>query len=185
MRDKNEILNDSRILKVYKDVQDDKISKLKLEVRSYKASDKCLVCMTCVEGWEHLSVSHKNKIPSWLCMEEMKELFFKDDEEAFQFHPKMDNYVNNNEYALHIWRRTDGKMEPPPSILVGFRPGHEEEDMEEAKALHERIGHPLSEEEIRLMMLTSNKDGMKKLEEEVKNMDPYTLAKWCARLGVI
>lgn len=185
MRNKNEILNDKRVLKVYKDVADDKVSKLKLEVRSNKASDKCLVCMTCIDEWEHLSVSHKNKIPSWLCMEEMKEMFFKEDEEAFQFHPKMDNYVNNNEYTLHIWRRKDGKMEPPPSILVGFRKGHEEEDMKAAKELHERIGHPLTDEEIRLMMLSASADGMKQLQKEIDNMDPYTLTMWCAKLGVI
>lgn len=64
MKSKEEILNDRRVLKVYKDVDNGVISKLKLEVRSIKASDKCLVQMTCVEGWEHLSVSHSNKIPS-------------------------------------------------------------------------------------------------------------------------
>ena len=102
MRDVNEILSDKRVIKVYKNVDNGIVSKLKLEVRSYKASDKCLIQLTCINGWEHLSVSHKNKIPSWLTMEEMKEMFFRDDEEAYQFHTKMDNYINNNEYSLHI-----------------------------------------------------------------------------------
>lgn len=185
MKDKTEILNDRRVLKVFKDVNNGKVSKLKLEVRSNKASDKCLVCMTCIDGWEHLSVSHKNKIPSWLCMEEMKEMFFNDDEEAFQFHPKMENYVNNNEYTLHIWRKQDGTMSTPPSILVGFRPNFLEEDMKTAKELHERIGCPLSDDEIKLMALGGQPDGQKKIADAVKSMSPDELFKWCAKMGVI
>lgn len=76
MKDKEEILNDKRVLKVYKNVDTENVKKLKLEVRSAKASDKCLVSISCIDGWEHLSVSHRNKIPSWLCMQEMKEMFF-------------------------------------------------------------------------------------------------------------
>lgn len=184
MKNKYEILDDKRVLKVYKDVDNGMISKLKLEVRSNKASDKCLVNMTCINGWEHLSVSHKNKIPSWLTMEEMKEMFFNDDEECFQFHPKMDNYVNNNEYTLHIWRRTDGKMEPPPHILVGFRKNHIEEDLEEAKKLHENIDSPLSDEELKLLYLCSSQEGTKQLQKELSTMDPYSLAKLAARFGI-
>ena len=165
MRNKDEILNDKRIIKVIKDTSNDIYSKLKVEIRSNKASDKCIVSMTCIDGWEHLSVSHKNKIPSWLTMEEMKELFFNDNEEAFQFHPKIDNYINNNEYTLHIWRRTNGEMCPPPSILVGIRPNHIEEDIEEAKRLQEYIGNPLSDTELKLMKLTVMKD-----EKQIKNV---------------
>lgn len=184
MRDVNEILSDKRVIKVYKNVDNGIVSKLKLEVRSYKASDKCLIQLTCVNGWEHLSVSHKNKIPSWLTMEEMKEMFFRDDEEAFQFHPKMDNYINNNEYTLHIWRRTDGKMETPPSILVGFRPNHEEEDLQAAKKLHEDIGCPLSEDDLRMLYLASSKDGIKQLEKEIQNMDLAQLTKLMLKMGI-
>lgn len=184
MRDVNEILSDKRVIKVYKNVDNGIVSKLKLEVRSYKASDKCLIQLTCINGWEHLSVSHKNKIPSWLTMEEMKEMFFRDDEEAFQFHPKMDNYINNNEYSLHIWRRTDGKMETPPSILVGFRPNHEEEDLQAAKKLHEDIGCPLSEEDLRMLYLASSKEGIKQLEKEIQNMDLEQLTKLILKMGI-
>lgn len=185
MRNKTEILSDKRVIKVFKDVSNDKVSKLKLEVRSNKASDKCLICMTCIDGWEHLSVSHKNKIPSWLCMEEMKEMFFKDDEEAFQFHPKMENYINNNEYTLHIWRKQDGTMNTPPSILVGFRSKFLEEDMKTAKELHEKIGCPLSDDEIKLMALSAQQDGQKKIADAVKSMSSDELFKWCIKMGVI
>lgn len=185
MRDKNEILDDRRIKKVYKNVDNGLVSKLKLEVHSQKASDKCLVSMTCIDGWEHLSVSHKNKIPSWLTMNEMKELFFEDNEECFQFHPKKDNYINNNEYTLHIWRKKDGTMEPPPHILVGFRDNHFEEDMKAAKELHERIGCPLSDEDLRMLSLSATKEGQEQLNKEIKNMSPEQLLRLGAKIGVL
>ena len=184
MKEFDEILKDSRILKVYKDCRTDKVSKLKVEVRSFKQSDKALVNATIIQGWEHLGVSFKNKIPSWECMQEMKELFFKDDEECFQIHPKADNYVNNNEYTLHIWRPVEGMKQIPPSVLVGFRPNHIEEDMEAAKKLHEDIGMPLSDEEIRWLYMSSTKEGQKELEEEIKN-NPMTLLKLSAKMGLI
>lgn len=179
-----EILQDKRILKVFKNVETEKVSKLKVEVKSQKASDKCLVAITKIAGWEHLSVSHKNKIPSWECMNEMKEMFFKDDEECFQMHPKKDNYINNNEYTLHIWRPTEGMKQIPPSVLVGFRPNHIEEDTELAKKMHEEIGMPLTDKEIRWMVLSSTKEGQKELEEEIKN-DPNTLIALSMKIGII
>jgi len=180
----DEILQDRRVLKVYKNVETDTVSKLKLEVRSNKASDKCLVSITRIKGWEHLSVSHKNKIPSWECMQEMKELFFYDDEECFQLHPKADNYINNNEYTLHIWRPVDGNFPIPPSILVGFRPNHIEEDMEAAKKLHEDIGMPLTDEELRWLYMSATPKGQKELEAEIQN-NPEMLLKLAAKMGII
>ena len=184
MKKFNEILQDRRILKVYKNIETDKVSKLKVEVRSVKQSDKALVNATIIQGWEHLGVSFKNKIPSWECMQEMKELFFYDDEECFQLHPKADNYVNNNEYTLHIWRPIDGNFPIPPSVLVGFRPNHIDEDMEAAKKLHEDIGMPLSDEEIRWLYMSSTKEGQKELEKEIQS-NPETLLKLAAKMGII
>lgn len=179
-----EILNDRRILKVFKNVETDKVAKLKVEVRSYKQSDKALVSATIVNGWEHLGVSFKNKIPSWECMNEMKEMFFEDDEECFQMHPKKDNYVNNNEYTLHIWRPIEGMKQIPPSILVGFRSNHIEEDMKAVKKLHEDIGMPLTDEEIRWLYMASTKEGQKELEKEIQNSQE-TLLKLSAKIGLI
>ena len=117
-------------------------------------------------------------------MQEMKELFFTDDEECFQIHPKADNYVNNNEYTLHIWRPVEGMNQIPPSVLVGFRPNHIEEDMEAAKKLHEDIGMPLSDEEIRWLYMSSTKEGMAELSKEIQN-NPATLLKLSMKMGII
>lgn len=184
MRDVNEILNDRRVRKIYKNVYNGKVMKIKMEVHSMKGSDKALVCISRVLGWEHLSVSFKNKIPSWEVMNEMKEMFFRDDEDAFQYHPKKDDYINNNEYTLHIWRPLEGMKQIPPSVLVGFRPNHIEEDMEAAKKLHEDIGMPLTDEEIRWLYMASTKEGQKELEKEIQN-NPETLLKLSAKMGLI
>lgn len=55
-------------------------------------------------GWEHLSVSTPSKTPSWdqMCM--MKDVFFDDEEECVQYHPRKSEYVNAHPHCLHIWR---------------------------------------------------------------------------------
>lgn len=184
MKDKEEILKDRRIIRVYKNIDTDKVKKIKVEVHSIKASDKCLVSLTIMDGWEHLSVTHKNKIPSWLCMQEMKEMFFKDDEECFQLHPKAENYINNNEYTLHIWRPIDGMQQIPPSIFVGFRSKYIEEDIKACKELHEKIGCPLNDDELRWLMLSGTEEGRKQLSDEM-NKNPELLFKMSERLGII
>ena len=58
------------------------------------------------EGWEHVSVSPKKRfrIPSWLDMCTLKEVFWKNDEEAYQIHPKGSHYVNCVDNCLHLWK---------------------------------------------------------------------------------
>ena len=58
------------------------------------------------DGWEHVSVSSKHKftIPSWDDMCVLKDVFFSDEEEAYQIHPKKSQYVNLSENCLHLWK---------------------------------------------------------------------------------
>lgn len=72
-------------------------------------------------SWEHLSVSIPNKCPSWEQMCFMKEQFWEDDEACVEYHPKKEDYVNNHNYCLHIWRPYNAELPTPPSILVGVR----------------------------------------------------------------
>ena len=82
-------------------------------------------------GFEHLSVSTPIKTPTWDQMCFMKDIFWKDDEVCMQIHPKKENYVNNMQYCLHIWRPIDKEIPTPPNIMVGFRKGKESEDLME------------------------------------------------------
>lgn len=69
-------------------------------------------------GWEHVSVSLRDRPPSWYEMCRVKELFWSDDETVIQFHPRMSEYVNIHPNVLHLWRKSGVEPELPPSILV-------------------------------------------------------------------
>lgn len=58
------------------------------------------------DGYEHVSVSPKKKfnMPTWNDMCALKDMFFKDDEEVYQIHPKKSEYVNVVENCLHLWK---------------------------------------------------------------------------------
>lgn len=65
--------------------------------------------------WEHISVTPKNqkRCPTWDEMCAIKQMFFRPEEECVEFHPKESEYVNRNEYCLHIWRPSDGNLRDP------------------------------------------------------------------------
>lgn len=69
-------------------------------------------------GWEHVSVSLQDRIPSWDEMEFIKQLFWDDEETVIQFHPKLSEYKNQHPYVLHLWRQVGINHPLPPSILV-------------------------------------------------------------------
>lgn len=58
------------------------------------------------DGWEHVSVSPKKQfnIPTWNDMCELKDMFFGEEEEVYQIHPKKSEYVNIQSNCLHLWK---------------------------------------------------------------------------------
>jgi len=70
-------------------------------------------------GWDHVSVSPYTEsiTPSWDDMCKIKDMFFYDEEEAFQFHPKKSEYVNMMPNCLHLWR-LQGVGSPRPPIQM-------------------------------------------------------------------
>lgn len=94
-------------------------------------------------GWEHLSVVPFNKriTPSWDDMCKCKDWFWNDDEAVIQIHPPKDQYVNNLNNCLHLWRCTYKEMVLPPSCLVGIRKGQTQAElMKEVKEAYEMAG---------------------------------------------
>lgn len=73
------------------------------------------------EGWEHVSVSCKNRCPNWPEMCFVKSLFWGADECVIQFHPPKADYVNNHAFCLHMWKDTRTEARRPPSVLVGIK----------------------------------------------------------------
>jgi hypothetical protein len=86
-------------------------------------------------GWDHVSVSRKNRCPNWLEMAHVAKLFFEPEETAMQLHVPASDHVNNHPYCLHWWRPTQGEIPRPPSTFVGIgsKPLTSRED---AKTVH-------------------------------------------------
>lgn len=70
------------------------------------------------EGWDHVSVSRRDRCPSWEEMEFVKRLFFKDDETAMQLHVPPTKHINNHPYVLHLWRPQGVEIPLPPPDFV-------------------------------------------------------------------
>lgn len=72
-------------------------------------------------GWEHVSVSRKDRCPTWEEMCQVRTLFWGEEDWVSQFHPPKDQYVNNHPYCLHLWRCVDAATPVPHSFMVGLR----------------------------------------------------------------
>jgi hypothetical protein len=70
-------------------------------------------------GFEHVSVSLHNRCPNWPEMNFVKDLFWRDDEVAYQLHPAKKDYVNCHPYTLHMWRHVERDPPLPDSLFVG------------------------------------------------------------------
>lgn len=81
------------------------------------------------EGWEHVSVSRKDRCPTWDEMCQIKALFWDEEDCVIQYHPPKSDYVSNHPYCLHLWRPIGIDMPRPPSLMVGYA-GMSETDAE-------------------------------------------------------
>ncbi len=64
--------------------------------------------------WEHVSVSHPRRCPTWEEMVQIKRLFWTDEECVIEFHPPQRVYVNLHSYCLHLWRIVGVDFPLPP-----------------------------------------------------------------------
>ena len=72
-------------------------------------------------GWEHVSVSRKDRCPTWEEMCQVKAMFWDGDDCVVQYHPPKSEYVNNHPNCLHMWKPTEAALPMPPSIMVGLK----------------------------------------------------------------
>ena len=89
----------------------------------WRRTRKLLVQASDGAGWEHVSVSVLNSkaSPSWEDMCFIKNRFWKEDECVVQYHPPVEDYINNLDNCLHLWRPVDQEILRPPSSLVGLK----------------------------------------------------------------
>jgi hypothetical protein len=74
------------------------------------------------EGWDHVSVSRRDRVPSYAEMEQIAKLFFKDDEAAVQYHVPAKDHVNCHPNCLHWWRPNVEPLPRPPGFMIGPTP---------------------------------------------------------------
>jgi hypothetical protein len=70
------------------------------------------------EGWEHVSVSRKDRCPTWDEMCQIKDLFWDAADWVVQYHPAESHYVNDHPHCLHLWRPTDVALPLPYTWMV-------------------------------------------------------------------
>ena len=105
------------------------------ELASTKKAQPAAVIFSWGGGWDHVSVSFKNRIPTWEEMAEVKRMFFHPEETVIQYHPREEDYVNNHPNCLHLWRNPDSETPLPPWWMTGLKPGvTKEEAIKEAAA---------------------------------------------------
>ena len=69
-------------------------------------------------GWDHVSVSRKNRPPNWAEMERVRRLFFKDEETVMQLHVPLKLHINMYPNCLHMWRPQNEPIPMPPDWMV-------------------------------------------------------------------
>jgi len=79
---------------------------------------KMLIVVSGYDGWDHVSVSRKNRPPNWTEMDHVFRLFFAPDETAMQLHVPSTEHVNVHPHVLHIWRPHDTPIPKPPKVFV-------------------------------------------------------------------
>jgi hypothetical protein len=69
-------------------------------------------------AWDHISVSLKDRCPTWNEMTYIKTIFFSPDETVVQFHPPETEYINIHHNTLHLWRPSLLTIPLPPRGMV-------------------------------------------------------------------
>jgi len=72
------------------------------------------------EGWDHVSISTRRRTPNWPEMKKIKEMFFLDEEPAYQIFPPKKDYINCHPHTLHWWRPQNQEILVPPGHLIGL-----------------------------------------------------------------
>jgi hypothetical protein len=69
-------------------------------------------------GWEHVSVSRKDRLPTWDELRQVKNIFWDDEDCVVLYFPKLSEYANDHPFCMHLWRPTDVELPRPNMLLV-------------------------------------------------------------------
>jgi hypothetical protein len=68
--------------------------------------------------FEHVSVSARDRCPTWEEMCWVKDLFWTADELVIQYHPPREVHINSHSFCLHMWRPVGVEIPLPPPETV-------------------------------------------------------------------
>ena len=79
---------------------------------SYRSRTKLAVIISCCieaddKHWVHLSISHRDRLPTWSELVSAKELFLGKEALAIQVFPPRSQWVNDHPYCLHLYQCLD------------------------------------------------------------------------------
>lgn len=82
--------------------------------------DRQVLCIiaSSSRGWDHVSVSRRNRPPCWAEMEHVKRLFFLPHETAMQLHVPVADHISVHPHCLHLWRPQEADIPRPPAEMV-------------------------------------------------------------------
>jgi hypothetical protein len=69
-------------------------------------------------GWEHVSVSLRDRCPTWDEMEWVKRQMWHDTDTVMQLHVPVTEHRSFHKFCLHLWRPMDGVIPRPPADMV-------------------------------------------------------------------
>ena len=70
------------------------------------------------DGWNHVSVSLPNRVPTWEEMCFIKNITFGKESMAIQYHPPEKDYINIHPFVLHLWEPHGQYIPTPPTYMV-------------------------------------------------------------------
>lgn len=83
-----------------------------------RSGDGLMIIVSWGMGWDHVSVSRRNRCPDWEEMCRVKRTFFEPEECVIQYHPPKSHYKNYHPYCLHLWKPQGVELPMPPSYMV-------------------------------------------------------------------
>ncbi len=69
-------------------------------------------------GWDHVSVSCDKRVPTYYELQKIRRLFWDREDIVVAFHLSDKDNINIHEHCLHLWRKQEGMLELPPTIMV-------------------------------------------------------------------
>lgn len=69
--------------------------------------------------WRHVSVSRENRLPTWVDLREVKDIFIGPKHCAIHMIPPDEFYVNYHPFTLHLFTRLDADTVPPGLYEAG------------------------------------------------------------------